>query len=121
MMTKARFQRYWWVVASTAPRPLMILTAFLLLLLIGTPVANRTTLAGNTVGSFEIDGNLTVDHPVPPMEPIDWDSSPFPAALTTFTDGTGPSDDIFVQGSKQNHQTTRAHLPQTSPPNHHLL
>src|SRR3989449_7376832 len=23
----------------------------------------------------------------PPAEPIDWDSSPFPAALTTFTDG----------------------------------
>jgi len=106
MMTKARFQRYWWVVASTAPRPLMILTAFLLLLLIGTPVANRTTLAGNTVGSFEIDGNLTVDHPVPPMEPIDWDSSPFPAALTTFIDGTGPTDDIFGQGSKENDQST---------------
>jgi len=116
MMTKARFQRYWWVVASTAPRPLMILTAFLLLLLIGTPVANRTTLAGNTVGSFEIDGNLTVDHPVPPMEPIDWDSSPFPAALTTFIDGTGPTDDIFGQGSKENDQSTWVCITGSAPP-----
>ncbi len=116
MMTKARFQRYWWVVASTAPRPLMILTAFLLLLLIGTPVANRTTLAGNTVGSFEIDGNLTVDHPVPPMEPIDWDSSPFPAALTTFIDGTGPTDDIFGQGSKENDQSTWVCTTGSAPP-----
>src|SRR5713226_9124031 len=116
MMTKARFQRYWWVVASTAPRPLMILTAFLLLLLIGTPVANRTTLAGNTVGSFEIDGNLTVDHLVPPSEPIDWDSSPFPAALTTFTDGTGPTDDIFGLGSKENDQSTWICTTGSAPP-----
>src|SRR5260370_2526125 len=116
MMTKARFQRYCWVVASTAPRPLMILAAFLLLLLIGTPVANRTTLAGNTVGSFEIDGNLTVDHPVPPMEPIDWDSSPFPAALTTFIDGTGPTDDIFGQGSKENDQSTWVCITGSAPP-----
>jgi len=94
----------------------MILTAFLLLLLIGTPVANRTTLAGNTVGSFEIDGNLTVDHPVPPMEPIDWDSSPFPAALTTFIDGTGPTDDIFGQGSKENDQSTWVCITGSAPP-----
>jgi hypothetical protein len=80
--------------------------AFLLLLLVGTPVANHSTLAGNTVGSFEIDGNLTVDHSVPPTEPIDWDSSPFPAALTTFTDGTAPTDDIFGMGSKENDQST---------------
>src|SRR5690348_12526054 len=33
------------------------------------------------------DGN------VPPAEPMDWFSNPFPAALTTFTDGTGPTDD----------------------------
>src|SRR5260370_321906 len=66
----------------------------------------QATFAGNTVGSFEIDGDLTVDHLVPPSEPIDWDSSPFPAALTTFTDGTGPTDDIFGQGSKENDQST---------------
>src|SRR5947209_14494462 len=83
-----------------------LLGAFLLLLMIGTPVANHTTFAGNTVGSFEIDGNLIVDHSVPPTEPIDWDSSPFPAALTTFTDGTGATDDIFGMGSKENDQST---------------
>src|SRR5229473_6872654 len=116
MMTKTRFQKYYRVVASTAPRPLMILTAFVLLLLIGTPVANRTTLAGNTVGSFEIDGNLTVDHPVPPTEPIDWDGSPFPAALTTFTDGTGPTDDIFGMGSKENDQSTWVCTAGSAPP-----
>ncbi len=81
MTTKARFRRYWLVFAGTAPRPLVMITAFLLLLLIGTPVANRSTLAGNTVGSFEIDGNLTADHSVPPTEPIDWNSSPFPDGL----------------------------------------
>ncbi len=106
MTTKARFRRYWLVFAGTAPRPLVMITAFLLLLLIGTPVANRSTLAGNTVGSFEIDGNLTADHSVPPTEPIDWNSSPFPAALTTFTDGRGSTDDIFGMGSKENDQST---------------
>src|SRR3989442_12869134 len=62
MKTKAHFQRYWRVVASTTPRLLLLITTFLLLFLIGKRVANRTTLAGNTVGSFEIDGNLAVDH-----------------------------------------------------------
>ena len=74
-------QKLWPVVASAAPRRLLIITASLLLLLMGVPVANRVTSAGNTVGSFEIDGNLTVEHPVPPAEPIDWSSNPFPAAL----------------------------------------
>ena len=68
---QTRSQKHCRVVASNAQRPLLILTAFLLLLLIGTLVANRATLAGNGVGSFEIDGNLTVDHLVPPGEPID--------------------------------------------------
>jgi hypothetical protein len=106
MMTKARFRRYWCVFASATPRPLLMITACLLLFLIGAPVANRPMLAGNTVGSFEIDGNLVVNHSVPPTEPIDWDSSPFPAALTTFTDGTGSTDDIFGMGSKENDQNT---------------
>jgi hypothetical protein len=84
MTTKTRFQRCWRVVRNSAPRTvrLLIFTSFLLLvLLIGTPVTQRGTLAGNTVGSFEIDGNLVVNHPVPPAEPIDWDSSPFPVVV----------------------------------------
>jgi len=83
---------------------------------VGTRVANRTTFAGNTVGSFEIDGNLTVDHLVPPSEPIDWDSSPFPAALTTFADKTGSTDDIFGQGSKENDQSSWICTTGSAPP-----
>jgi len=90
MATNACFRRYRCVAASPVARTLLM--AFLLL------VVNRTVLAGDTVGSFEIDGNLILDHSVPPTEPVDWDSSPFPAALTTFTDGTGPTDDIFGLG-----------------------
>src|SRR6266446_8680891 len=90
MTTKVCFHKHWRAIASSTPRLPLFITTLLFLLLIGTWVANRTTFAGNTVGSFEIDGNLTVDHLVPPSEPIDWDSSPFPAALTTFTDGRGP-------------------------------
>src|SRR5437016_3296344 len=116
MTTKARFHKHWRVAASTTPRLLLFTTTFLFLLLIGTRVANRTTLAGNTVGSFEIDGNLTVDHLVPPSEPIDWDSSPFPAALATFTDGTGPTDDIFGQGSKENDQSSWVCTTGSAPP-----
>src|ERR1051325_3219518 len=55
--------------------------------------------AGSAVGSFEIDGNQTVDHTVPPTEPIDWNSPP--PNLTHFTDGTGQSDDSFNQGAKE--------------------
>jgi hypothetical protein len=116
MTTKVCFHKHWRVVASTTPRLLLFITTFLFLLLIGTPVANRTTFAGNTVGSFEIDGNLTVDHLVPPSEPIDWDSSPFPAALTTFTDRTGPTDDIFGLGSKENDQSTWNCTTGSAPP-----
>src|SRR5216684_1278294 len=116
MTNKTCFQKYWRVVASAAPRALLIITTFLLLLLIGTLVANRTTRAGITVGSFEIDGNLIVDHLVPPTEPIDWDSSPFPAALTTFTDGTGPTDDIFGMGSKESDQSTWNCTARSAPP-----
>ncbi len=116
MTNKTCFQKYWRVVASAAPRTLLIITTFLLLLLIGTLIANRTTRAGITVGSFEIDGNLIVDHLVPPTEPIDWDSSPFPAALTTFTDGTGPTDDIFGMGSKESDQSTWNCTAGSTPP-----
>ncbi len=76
----------------------------------------QATLAGNTVGSFEIDGNLIVDHLVPPTEPIDWDSSPFPAALTRFTDATGSTDDIFGIGSKENDQSTWNCTAGSAPP-----
>src|SRR6266478_8493703 len=121
MTTKARFHKHWRVVANATPRLLLLITIFLFLLLIGTRVANRTTFAGNTVGSFEIDGNLTVDHLVPPSEPIDWDSNPFPAALTTFTDRTGSTDDIFGQGSKENTQSTWVCVAGSAPPKDDLV
>src|SRR5260370_41101710 len=116
MTTKVRFHKHWRVVASTTPRLPLFITTLLFLLLIGTRVANLITFAGNTVGSFEIDGNLTVDHLVPPSEPIDWDSNPFPAALTTFTDGTGSTDDIFGQGSKENDQSSWVCTTGSAPP-----
>src|SRR5690348_8902603 len=116
MAIKACVHKHWRVVANTTPRLLLLMTTFLLLLLIGTRVANHTTLAGNTVGSFEIDGDLAVDHLVPPSEPIDWDSSPFPAALTTFTDASGPTDDIFGLGSKENDQSTWVCTTGSAPP-----
>jgi hypothetical protein len=121
MATKSHSQRLRRVVASAIARTLLIITALLLLLLIGMPLANRATLAGNTVGSFEIDGDLTVEHSVPPAEPIDWDSSPFPAALTTFTDGTGSTDDIFGQGSKENDQSTWHCVSGSAPPKDDIL
>jgi hypothetical protein len=102
--------------AGIVLRRLLIITAVLLLLLIGKPVANRVTFAGATVGSFEIDGNLTVDHPAPPAEPIDWNSTPFPAALTTFTDATGTTDNIFGQGSKEDDQSTWVCTTGSAPP-----
>src|SRR5256712_7400140 len=116
MANKARLYKHWRAVASTTPRLLLLITTFLLLLLMGTRVEHSTTFAGNTVGSFEIDGNLTVDHLVPPSEPIDWDSSPFPAALTTFTDKTRSTDDIFGQGSKENDQSSWICTTGSAPP-----
>src|SRR5437867_9974712 len=121
MTTGIRSQKHWRVVASTAPRVLLILSAFLLMLLMGTRTVNRVAFAGNTVGSFEIDGNLVVDHLVPPAEPIDWYSSPFPAALTTFTDGTGSTDDAFGQGSKENDQSTWSCIKGSAPPKDDLV
>ena len=88
------------------PRRLPIITALLLAPMMAATIKSPSAFAGNAVGSFEIDGNLTVDHPMPPTEPIDWLSNPFPAALTTFTDLTGPGDDIFGQGSKEDDQST---------------
>src|SRR5207247_5639405 len=116
MTTQIHSQAHWRVVASTAPRILLIISVALLMLLIGTRTANRVVFAGSTVGSFEIDGNLVVDHLVPPAEPIDWKSSPFPAALTTFTDGTGSTDDIFGMGSKENDQSSWVCTAGSAPP-----
>jgi hypothetical protein len=121
MMTKASLRKDRRAVLSPVPRTLVFITAYLLLLLIGTLVVNRTALAGTTVGSFEIDGNLIVDHSVPPTEPIDWDSSPFPAALTTFIDRTGPTDDIFGLGSKENDQSTWVCTAGSAPPKDDLV
>src|SRR5467141_4247460 len=121
MTTKVRFHKHWRAIASSTPRLPLFITTLLFLLLIGTRVVNRTAFASNTVGSFEIDGNLTVDHLVPPTEPIDWDSSPFPAALTTFTDGTGPTDDIFGMGSKESDQSTWVCTAGSAPPQDYLV
>src|SRR5437899_11941974 len=120
MITKTRCHRYCWAAVSTAPRAVLMITASVLLLLIAAPIA-IVTFAGNRVGSFEIDGNLTVDHAVPPLEPIDWESTPFPAALTTFTDATGSTDDIFGQGSKENDQSTWVCTTGSAPPKDDLV
>src|SRR6266567_267638 len=111
-----RLPKHCYKTVSSASRPLLMITAVLLLMLIAAPVTHRSTLAGNTVGSFEIEGNLVVDHPATTTEPIDWDSNPFPAALTTFTDSTGPADDIFGQGSKENDQSTWVCTTGSAPP-----
>src|SRR5258708_1873871 len=121
MSTKTHSQTLWRVFAGAAPRALLVITVVLLLVLAGAPLAHRATFAGNTVGSFEIDGNLAVDHATPPAEPIDWGSSPFPAALTTFPDGTGSSDDIFGQGSKENSQSTWNCVTGSAPPKDDLV
>ena len=71
-------------------------TAIVFGLLFG--VSRPAAFAASTLGSFEVDGN-TAD--VPAGGPIDWETSPFPAALTTFTDASGPSDDSFGLGSKE--------------------
>src|SRR5437879_562405 len=101
-----RSPKHCYGIISSALRPLITITAVVVLMLIGAPATHRSTLAGNMVGSFEIDGNLAVDHLAGTTEPIDWDSNPFPAALTTFNDGTGSTDDIFGMGSKENDQSS---------------
>ncbi len=112
MSDKTRSQRRWRVASSIALRlfltvTILFLTVTILLLLpIDKWRANRVTFAGNTTGSFEIDGNLSVDHLVPTAEPIDWFSNPFPAALTTFTEEGRQTDDIFGMGSKENDQSS---------------
>ncbi len=119
MTAKVSFHKH--LIASTTPRLLLLIATFLLLFLTSKRVANWITFAGSTVGSFEIDGNLTVDHLVVPSEPIDWDSSPFPAALTTFTDGTGPTDDIFGLGSKENDQSSWVCTAGSAPPKDNVV
>ena len=115
MTDKTRLQRHRRRAATIALR--LFLTVIILLLLpFSNWRANRVTFAGNTAGSFEIDGNMTVDHSVPPKEPIDWFSNPFPAALTTFTDATGTTDDIFGMGSKENDQSTWVCTTGSAPP-----
>src|SRR2546422_6708183 len=74
--------------------------------LVAATLGSSIVLAGNRVGSFEIDGNLAPDYSTPPPEPIDWLSNPFPASLTTFHDATGQGDNIFGMGSKENDQSS---------------
>src|SRR5438552_10584712 len=94
--------------------------ASLLLLLVVAPFA-VVTFNSSTVGSFEIDGNLNVGHVVPPLEPVDWESTPFPAALTTFTDATASGDDIFGLGSKENDQSTWICTTGSTPPKDNIV
>ncbi len=115
MIPRFCFHKRWRAVANAAPRSAVMLAASLLLLLVVAPFA-VVTFNSSTVGSFEIDGNLNVNHAVPPLEPIDWESSPFPAALTTFTDATGSGDDIFGLGSKENDQNTWTCTTGSAPP-----
>jgi hypothetical protein len=71
------------------------------LCLVATVVALLTsaaTLAGTTVGSFEIDGNRA-DDSGPGNLILDWNSPP--PNLTTFTDARGSGDDAFGLGSKE--------------------
>ena len=90
-------------IAAGNATPKAIILSVLLFFMTAFSAAPRAR-ASSTVGSFEIDGNLVDDSG--PGEPIDWLSTPFPAALTTFTDTTGSNDDIFGLGSKENDQTT---------------
>ena len=61
-------------------------------------VISGSTFAGTSVGKFEIDGNRA-DDSGPGDLILDWDSPP--PNLTTFTDGSGQSDDAFGLGSKE--------------------
>jgi hypothetical protein len=62
----------------------------------GSISGSPTALAGSTVGSFEIDGNLADDSG--PGEPIDWATAP---NVLNFSDASGQADSIFGQGTKE--------------------
>jgi hypothetical protein len=61
-------------------------------------LTSASALSGTSVGAFEIDGNRA-DDSGPGDLILDWDSPP--PGVTTFTDGTGQSDDSFGLGSKE--------------------
>ncbi len=119
MVPEWRVHESWGAGGDAAPRSALMLARSLLLLLV-VALVTAVTFASSTVGSFEIDGNLNVNHLVPPLEPIDWQSSPFPAALTTFTDASG-FDDIFGLGSKENDQNTWVCTTGNAPPKDDLV
>ena len=119
MVPEWRLHESWGAGGDAAPRSALMLARSLLLLLV-VALVTAVTFASSTVGSFEIDGNLNVNHVVPPLEPIDWQSSPFPAALTTFTDASG-FDDIFGLGSKENDQNTWVCTTGNAPPKDDLV
>lgn len=90
--------------ASTTNRTLAWTGLVVLAALIAFTLPAVTQEVGG-VGSFEIDGNLVDD---PPGEPIDWSTdaagnTPHPGLFNRldFQDGSGQSDDIFGQGSKE--------------------
>ncbi|MEO6713113.1 MAG: DUF11 domain-containing protein, partial [Mycobacteriales bacterium] len=66
----------------------------------GLSFAAPGALAGSSVGSFEIEGNLIDDSGL--GEPLDWQTftSP-PFNRVDFSDKTGKGDDIFGLGSKE--------------------
>lgn len=74
------------------PHRIAFLSAVLILV---AATGGSVAFAGNSVGSFEIDGDFldSADG-----EPIDW-STP-PPNLTDFVDATETGDDVFGEGSK---------------------
>lgn len=74
------------------------LTRLILAMTLLALLTSASVLAGTSVGSFEIDGNRA-DDSGPGDLILDWDSPPH--GVTTFTDGSGQTDDSFGQGSKE--------------------
>src|SRR5688572_23958201 len=95
-MWPQRFASVW-----TGFPPLRWGASFVLLTMLVLATPPVVVLGGNSVGSFEIDGDLVDDSG--PGEPIDWATPP--PNVTLFTDQSGKTDDIFGMGSKELEQS----------------